>query len=60
MNKFSHPLSDLIPNALNTTQYVVHDLFEDEKIESTLRKGDKLELLVNIGGGVRMVKLMPK
>jgi hypothetical protein len=53
-------LSDLIPNALNTTQYVVHDLFEDEKIESTLRKGDKLELLVNIGGGVRMVKLMPK
>ncbi len=58
----SHPLSAIIPNAKNTTQFVVHDLFEDEgkEILGTLKPSDKLELLVNIGGSVRMVKLVPK
>ncbi len=58
----SHQLSDIIPNAKNSTQFVVHDLFEDEgkEVLSTLKHSDKLELLVNIAGGVRMVKLVPK
>jgi hypothetical protein len=58
----SHPLSAIIPNAKNTTQFVVHDLFEDEgkEILGTLKLSDKLELLVNIAGSVRMVKLVPK
>ncbi len=58
----SHPLSAIIPNAKNTTQFVVHDLFEDEgkEILGTLKLSDKLELLVNIAGSVRMVKLEPK
>ena len=58
----SHKLSDIIPNAKNTTQFVVHDLFEDEgkEVLSTLKHSDNLELLVNISGSVRMVKLVPK
>jgi hypothetical protein len=58
----SHPLSAIIPNAKNTTQFVVHDLFEDEgkEVLGTLKLSDKLELLVNIAGSVRMVKLEPK
>jgi hypothetical protein len=58
----SHPLSAIIPNAKNTTQFVVHDLFEDEgkEILGTLKLSDKLELLVNFAGSVRMVKLVPK
>jgi hypothetical protein len=58
----SHPLSAIIPNAKNTTQFVVHDLFEDEgkEVLGTFKHSDKLELLVNISGSVRMVKLVPK
>jgi hypothetical protein len=58
----SHPLSAIIPNAKNTTVFVVHDLFEDEgkEILGTLKHSDKLELLVNFAGSVRMVKLVPK
>jgi hypothetical protein len=58
----SHPLFAIIPNAKNTTEFVVHDLFEDEgkEILGTLKPSDKLDLLVNIGGSVRMVKLVPK
>jgi hypothetical protein len=58
----SHPLSAILPNAKNTTQFVVHDLFEDEgkEILGTLKLIDKLELLVNFAGSVRMVKLVPK
>jgi hypothetical protein len=58
----SHKLTELLPNALNTTQFVVHDLFQDEgkEILSTLKRSDSLDLLVNVGGGVRMVKLVPK
>ncbi len=60
--QMSHPLSAIIPNAKNTTQFVVHDLFEDEgkEILGTLKLSDKLELLVNFAGSVRMVKLVPK
>ncbi len=58
----SHPLSAIIPNAKNTTEFVVHDLFEDEgkEILATLKHSDKLSLLVDIAGSVRMVKLVPK
>jgi hypothetical protein len=58
----SHPLSAIIPKAKNTTEFVVHDLFEDEgkEVLRTLKHSDKLELLVNIAGSVRMVKLVPK
>ncbi len=58
----SHPLSAIIPNAKNTTEFVVHDLFEDEgkEILATLKHSDKLNLLVDIAGSVRMVKLVPK
>jgi hypothetical protein len=60
--KRSHQLSTILPNAKNTTQFVVHDLFEDEgkEVLGTLKLSDKLELSVNISGGVRMVKLVPK
>jgi hypothetical protein len=61
-NQMSHPLSAIIPKAKNTTEFVVHDLFEDEgkEILRTLKHSDKLDLLVNIAGSVRMVKLEPK
>ncbi len=60
--KESHQLSTILPNAKNTTQFVVHDLFENEgkEVLGTLKLSDKLELSVNIWGGVRMVKLVPK
>ncbi len=55
-------MSDILPDVKNTTQFVVHDLFKDEdkEILAILKPNDKLELLVHIGGGVRMVKLVPK
>jgi len=55
-------LSDILPDIKNTTQFIVHDLFKDEdkEILGILKPNDKLELLVHIGGGVRMVKLVPK
>jgi len=58
----SHKISDIIPQSKNTTEFVVHDLFEDEgkEVLSTLKHSDSLELLVHIAGGVRMVKLVPK
>ncbi len=61
--KRSHKLSDILPNIKNTTEFVVtHHLFKDEdkQILGILKPNDKLELLVHIGGGVRMVKLVPK
>jgi len=60
--KISRKISEIIPQSKNTTQFVVHDLFEDEgkEVLSTLKHSDNLELLVNIAGGVRMVKLVPK
>jgi len=58
----SHKLSDILPDIKNTTQFIVHDLFKDEdkEILGILKPNYKLELLVRIGGGVRMVKLVPK
>jgi len=61
--KRSHKLSDILPVVKNTTQFVVtHHLFKDEdkEILGILKPNDKLELLVHIGGGVRMVKCSAK
>ncbi len=62
MNQEAHNLYSIIPKAKNTTEYVVHDLFEDEgkEILATIKPTDKLELLINLGGSVRMVKVVPK
>ncbi len=60
--KRSHKLSDILPDIKNTTQFIVHHLFKDEdkQILGILKPNDKLELLVHIGGGVRMVKCSAK
>jgi len=55
-------LSDILPDINNTTQFIVHHLFKDEdkQILGIIKSNVKLELLVHIRGGVRMVKLVPK
>jgi hypothetical protein len=58
-------LDALIPKAKNTTEFTIYDLFEDEgkEILGTIKPSpstSKLDLLVNLAGGVRMVKLVPK
>ena len=58
----STKVSTLVPDAKPTTEYVVHDLYQDEgkDILGTLKGSDNLELLVKTGGSCRMVKLVPK
>ena len=51
-------MSDILPDINNTTQFVVKQT--NKQILGILKPNGKLELLVHIRGGVRMVKLVPK